>query len=281
MLLGCFIVLFGGLGSCFYSYYQSAESQKVQLQDELARAQQQIGELTAENGELKELEEEAVEVLAQVQEEALLEVPFEVDLDDWKYILVNELHFLPQDFEPQLAKTYDGQSVDERIKEDLEQMIDDAKADGMNLLICSSYRDYKKQDSLMDKSIAKYVKSGMTYTEAFFKTKERIALTGASEHHTGLAVDIVGKSHQSLDSAQADTEEAKWLYEHAADYGFILRYPEDKEEQTMILFESWHYRYVGKEAAAFMKENNLCLEEFVELVQKQQELEEMQLASKG
>lgn len=272
ILLGCFVVLVGALLSSFYFYYQDAERQKAQLADSLAKAQQQIEELSAENGELKELEEEAVEVMAPEREETI-DIPFSVDLDDWNYILVNELHPLSRDFEPQVVKTYDGQRVDERIKEALETMIDDAKADGMNLLICSSYRDYKKQDSLMDKSIAKYVNKGMTYTEAFFKTKEQIALTGASEHHTGLAVDIVGKSHQSLDAAQADTREAKWLNEHAAEYGFILRYPKDKEEQTMISFESWHYRYVGKEAAAFMKENNLCLEEFVELVQEKQELD--------
>lgn len=278
-LLACFVVLFGVVLSYFYYYYQDAETLKAQMADELAKAQQQIEELSKENGTLKEQEEEAVAVLAQADGEELLEIPFEVNLDDWNYILVNELHPLSRDFEPQIVKTYDGQRVDERIKEALETMIDDAKKDGMNLLICSSYRDYKKQDSLMDKSIAKYVSRGMTYTEAFFKTKEQIALTGASEHHTGLAVDIVGKSHQSLDSAQADTKEAKWLNEHAVEYGFILRYPEDKEEQTMIYFESWHYRYVGKEAAAFMKEHNLCLEEFVELAEKQQELKQEEQAN--
>lgn len=279
-MLGCFVVLFGMLGSCFYFYYQEAERQKASLNANLAALEAQIDELTAENEELREEEEELAAVMAEIEEEEeLMEIPFRVDLDDWKYILVNELHPLSQDFEPQIVKTVDGQNVDKRIKMALETMIADAKEDGLQLLVCSSYRDYKKQDSLMDKSIAKFVRSGMTYTEAFFKTKEQIALTGASEHHTGLAVDIVGKSHQSLDRAQADTEEAKWLSEHAHEYGFILRYPEDKEELTMISFESWHYRYVGEKAAAFMKENNLCLEEFVELAQRQQERSDDQQAS--
>lgn len=280
VMLGCFVVLFGMLGSCFYFYYQEAERQKASLNANLAALEAQIDELTAENEELREEEEELAAVMAEIEEEEeLMEIPFRVDLDDWKYILVNELHPLSQDFEPQIVKTVDGQNVDKRIKMALETMIADAKEDGLQLLVCSSYRDYKKQDSLMDKSIAKFVRSGMTYTEAFFKTKEQIALTGASEHHTGLAVDIVGKSHQSLDRAQADTEEAKWLSEHAHEYGFILRYPEDKEELTMISFESWHYRYVGEKAAAFMKENNLCLEEFVELAQRQQERSDDQQAS--
>lgn len=276
VILGCFVVLFGILGSCFFFYYQDAESQKASLQANLDAVMAQLDEMETENEELREEEEEIAAVMAQIeQEEAEMpEIPFTVDLDDWKYLLVNELHPLSKDFEPQIVATVDGQNVDKRIKTALETMIADAKEEGLQLMVCSSYRDYKKQDSLMDKSIAKYVRSGMTYTEAFFKTKEQIALTGASEHHTGLAVDIVGRSHQSLDRAQADTEEAKWLNEHAHEYGFILRYPADKEELTMISFESWHYRYVGEKAAAFMKENNLCLEEFVELAQKQQERSE-------
>ena len=112
----------------------------------------------------------------------------------------------------------------------------------------------------MDNSIAKFVRGGMSYKDAFFKTKEEIALTGASEHHTGLAVDIVGKNHQGLDKSQASTKEAIWLNEHAAEYGFILRFPQDKVAITGISYESWHFRYVGEEAAKFMKENNLCLE---------------------
>lgn len=277
-MLGCFVVLLGILGGCFFFYYQDAENQKASLQANLAAIQALLDDAEAENQELREEEEELAAVMAKAEEQDVLVIPFSVDLNDWKYILVNELHPLSQDFEPQLVKTVDGQNVDKRIKTALETMIEDAGKDGLNLVVCSSYRDYKKQDSLMDKSIAKYVRSGMTYTEAFFKTKEQIALTGASEHHTGLAVDIVGKSHQSLDSAQADTEEAKWLNEHAHEYGFILRYPADKEELTMISYESWHYRYVGKKAAAFMKENNLCLEEFVELAQKQQERSDDQQA---
>ncbi len=271
--LGILVVIIGVLASSFYGYYQDAEAQKAQLAGRLKEAQQTIGGLTEQVLETAEEETEAEAVAVMAQKPALT-IPFSVDLEEWNYILVNELHPLPRDFVPQVEKTYDGQSVDGRMRAALEKMIDDAKQEGLNLMICSSYRDYKKQDSLMDKSIARYIGRGMTYTEAFFKTKEQIALTGASEHHTGLAVDIVGKNHQTLDRAQADTAEAIWLNEHACEYGFILRYPQDKEDVTMISFESWHFRYVGEDAAAFMKENNLCLEEFVELAAQQQEAEE-------
>ena len=269
-LAGGFVVIAGALASCFYLTYGELDSRLAEANAKLLNAQKQVETLTAEK---EELEEEVGIVAAMAEENALLKmekIPFEVDLSDWNYVLANELNMLPQDFEVELEKTYNGQRVDRRIRKDLEAMIDAAKKEGHNLMICSSYRDYKKQDQLMDESIAKFVRRGMSYKDAFFKTKEQIALTGASEHHTGLAVDIVGKNHQSLDESQADTEEAKWLAEHAAEYGFILRYPKDKEEITMISFESWHYRYVGREAAEYMKEHNLCLEEFVELVQIQQ-----------
>lgn len=269
-LAGGFVVIAGALASCFYVAYGQLENRLTSANAELVNAKKQIETLAVEKEELEEAAGIAAAMAAENELLKMEEVPFEVDLSDWKYVLTNELHMLPKDFEVELEKTYNGQRVDRRMRGELEAMIDAAKKDGHHLMICSSYRDYKKQDQLMDESIAKFVRRGLSYKDAFFKTKEQIALTGASEHHTGLAVDIVGKNHQSLDESQADTKEAKWLAEHAAEYGFILRYPKEKEDITMISFESWHYRYVGKEAAEYMKEKNLCLEEFIELVQIQQ-----------
>ncbi|MFQ7124207.1 MAG: M15 family metallopeptidase [Eisenbergiella sp.] len=269
-LAGGFVVIAGALASCFYVAYGQLENRLTSANAELVNAKKQIETLVVEKEELEETAGIAAAMAAENELLKMEEVPFEVDLSDWKYVLTNELHMLPKDFEAELEKTYNGQRVDRRMRGELEAMIDAAKKDGHHLMICSSYRDYKKQDQLMDESIAKFVRRGLSYKDAFFKTKEQIALTGASEHHTGLAVDIVGKNHQSLDESQADTKEAKWLAEHAAEYGFILRYPKEKEDITMISFESWHYRYVGKEAAEYMKEKNLCLEEFIELVQIQQ-----------
>lgn len=269
-LAGGFVVIAGALASCFYVAYGQLENRLTSANAELVNAKKQIETLVVEKEELEEAAGIAAAMAAENELLKMEEVPFEVDLSDWKYVLTNELHMLPKDFEAELEKTYNGQRVDRRMRGELEAMIDAAKKDGHHLMICSSYRDYKKQDQLMDESIAKFVRRGLSYKDAFFKTKEQIALTGASEHHTGLAVDIVGKNHQSLDESQADTKEAKWLAEHAAEYGFILRYPKEKEDITMISFESWHYRYVGKEAAEYMKKKNLCLEEFIELVQIQQ-----------
>lgn len=205
----------------------------------------------------------------QISDEEEAEIPFYVNPEAWNYILVNDTHPLSQSFQPMLAETRNGKQVDKRIKYQLEKMLDAAGEDGYELVVCSAYRNFSKQEELVDNSIRKYMKKGLDYETAFFNTKWQLEMTGCSEHHLGLAVDIVGVDYQSLDEKQADTEEAEWLKEHAYEYGFILRYPKDKEDITGIIQESWHFRYVGIEAATFMWENNLCLEEFLELAEEQ------------
>ena len=98
------------------------------------------------------------------------------------------------------------------------------------------------------------------------QSSHTIAVPGASEHQVGLALDIVCSTYYRLDEAFGDTEAGKWLAENSYQYGFILRYPKDKEEITGIEYEPWHFRYVGKEAAKEMTEQKLTLEEYVEQV---------------
>ena len=93
---------------------------------------------------------------------------------------------------------------------------------------------------------------------------DEVARPGTSEHQLGLAVDIISNAHPELNEAWAETEEAKWLTENCAQYGFILRYPPDKSDITGIVWEPWHFRYVGEDAAAYIMENGLCLEEYLE-----------------
>lgn len=199
----------------------------------------------------------------------MLSIPFSVDLTDWRYILVNDQHPLAESFQPELVETRNEKLIHKKIRASLELMLDDAKKEGLDIIICSAYRDYEHQARLVAESMEKLMKMGHNYTEAHWKTKLNLALVGTSEHHTGLAVDLVGTDYQTLDEKQADTPEAKWLAEHAYEYGFILRYPEGKENITGIIYESWHFRYVGRTAAAFITENQLCLEEFIELAKKQ------------
>lgn len=210
----------------------------------------------------------------EITDEETAMIPFYVNREEVKYILVNDNNSLPQSYQPDLVETNNGQLVHREIKDSLEEMICDAKKEGFDLIICSAYRDYEKQASLMDESIQRYVKEGCDYTEAYWNARRYLEMVGKSEHHTGLAVDLVGIGHQTLDDEQAYTPESIWLNEHAHKYGFILRYPRNKEEITGILYESWHFRYVGEQAAAFMKQHDLCLEEFLDLVNRQGEKNE-------
>lgn len=209
--------------------------------------------------------------LENIADENNLLIPFSVDLEEVEYILVNDRHPLPQSFQPELVETRNGQSVHKEIKASLEKMIDDAKEEGFDVIICSAYRDYKEQAELVQNSIDEKMQQGYNYTEAYWMASEYLTMVGRSEHHTGLAVDLVGVSYQLLDEDHAYTPEGRWLIEHAHEYGFVLRYPTDKEEITGVQYESWHYRYVGKQAASFMKEQNLCLEEFLDLACKQKD----------
>lgn len=107
------------------------------------------------------------------------------------------------------------------------------------------------------------MKQGKTQEEADKLTLEYINKPGGSDHNLGLAVDF-----NYVDNSFAKTSEYKWLLKNAENYGFILRYPEDKEDKTKIAYESWHWRYVGEENAKRMNELNMCLEEYVEYLQK-------------
>ena len=202
--------------------------------------------------------------------EGMGKIPFQVNTEDWNYILVNDWNPLPASYKFQLDVLEDGHQVDYRIAEDLGKMLSDAKAEGLELLVCSAYRSYERQADLFNSSVEELMEQGMTYREAYYKTHEQVAIVNYSEHHTGLAVDIVGKNHQMLDERQGRTKEAQWLAQNCSRYGFILRYPKGKEKVTGIEYESWHFRYVGRDAAQFITKNDLTLEEFLIIAKIQQ-----------
>ena len=184
--------------------------------------------------------------------------------ESWELLLANVDNPLPQGFEVKTAVVQNSFKMDERIADTVKKMIDDAKADGVDLMICSAYRSVDRQQQLFDEQVAQYVAQGKSKADAEALTATMIAIPGTSEHHTGLAADIVTPTHQTLDPQFADTAAGKWLQENAVNYGFILRYPEGKEDITKIIYESWHYRYVGVEHAKIIKEKGLCLEEYIE-----------------
>ena len=183
---------------------------------------------------------------------------------DWNLLLVNKQHTIPEDYEFTLGTIKGSMRCDERIIEPLTQMFAAAKEDGVNLIVCSPYRDLARQEYLFDRKMKGFIRSGMSYVDAYKTASITVTVPGASEHQIGLAVDIISDTYSALDIGFADTPAGQWLAEHSWEYGFILRYPLGKEEITGIQYEPWHFRYVGVDAAKVITKDGITLEEFVE-----------------
>ena len=138
-----------------------------------------------------------------------------------------------------------------------------AIADGCPIFLSSGYRSYERQKYLFVEMIQDNLALGYKYEDAYTNTKSLRNIPGTSEHQTGLAADILSVNYLEMDEGFADTKEGKWLKENAARFGFILRYPKDKEAITGTQFEPWHYRYVGVEDATKIMEQGVCLEEYL------------------
>ncbi|MBQ1186898.1 MAG: M15 family metallopeptidase [Clostridia bacterium] len=189
------------------------------------------------------------------------------DFNSWELRLVNPWNSIPEDFELQLATItspyagFAGASFDARAIEPLHALCADAKAAGINLTIISAYRTNEFQTNNFERKVNNVMAAdpSLTREEAEAKAATVVARPGTSEHQVGLAVDF-----NSVEDSFKNTKEYAWLVENCTKYGFILRYTEEKQDITGIIPEPWHYRYVGVEAAKIMKEENLCLEEFIE-----------------
>lgn len=178
--------------------------------------------------------------------------------------LVNAGHPLTDGYRPETCELPNGMNIDKRAYGDLMEMISEGERGGLDFVICSAYRSYEKQQELYNNKVTRVQQElGMSYEDALEEAKRTVALPGTSEHNLGLAADIVAYGYQQLDNGQLDTQECKWLMENAWKYGFIMRYPADKKDVTHIIFEPWHYRYVGRDAAKAMRESGQCLEEYL------------------
>lgn len=185
--------------------------------------------------------------------------------DDWRFILVNPWYMLPDGYDEVATSSIpNGESVDSRCYPEFVKMLDDCRAAGGQPVVCSSYRSHAKQVVLFNDQVKGLMAKGMTKQEAEKQAGTEVAVPGTSEHELGLAVDICDYKYQNLDDSQADTTTQKWLIKHSWEYGFILRYPKNKTGITGIIYEPWHYRYVGKDAAKEITEKGICLEEYLE-----------------
>lgn len=187
------------------------------------------------------------------------------EIDKSGIILVNKQNKLPEDYKVVLKKLPDRTNqAAEAAYQPMCDMIAAARKEGLALEVCSSYRSVKRQKELFEEDMHALVRQGYSYLDAYDEVARETMPPGYSEHSTGLAFDIVSLGYQMLDEKQEDTAENQWLREHCAEFGFILRYPKEKEEITGVSYESWHFRYVGVEAAEYIMENDLTLEEFLE-----------------
>ena len=186
----------------------------------------------------------------------------DMNVSDWRMVLVNRDYILPDGYKTKLENAVDSGLddiyLDERVAPYYNEMYKAAYADGIHLVPISGYRSVDRQKNNFERKINTYIDAGYSKVEATQKAATIILPPGTSEHNAGLAMDIC-----SLEQNFEETREFEWLCENAADYGFILRYPEDKQDVTKIIYEPWHWRYVGVEAAQEMKASGECLEEYL------------------
>lgn len=181
---------------------------------------------------------------------------------NWQTVLVNRHYALPNSYEPQLAHsvTTDSTSkmLDYRVAPHYNEMFQAAAKDGIYLTPVSGYRSYQLQKNNFENKINTYIGQGYDRTKATQMAAKIILPPGTSEHNAGLAMDII-----SLEQSFDTTAAYRWLSANAQDYGFILRYPKDKQDITEVIYEPWHWRYVGVETAKAIKASGLCLEEYL------------------
>lgn len=178
--------------------------------------------------------------------------------EEWNMIVVNRWNEMPEDYSVELIELSNGQKVDEKIYPYLQEMFDAARREGIYPVVREGYRTTEEQQKIFDDKIRAYLSEGYSRRKAEEAAEEWVALPGTSEHQLGIAVDI------NADREKCSNEDVYiWLYENAYKYGFILRYPQGKQEITGTEYEPWHYRYVGMEAAREINGENMCLEEYV------------------
>lgn len=177
----------------------------------------------------------------------------------WNLTLVNRTHPVPDGWTVELHELSNGQKVDERIYADLQKMFDDCRAAGLKPMVMTSYRTYEDQEDMLVRKYRSFKNQGYAHEEAQRKALTVASYPGYSEHQLGLAVDI-----DSADTETCSNESVwDWMKRHCQDYGFIWRYPGVKSDITQITNENWHFRYVGREAATYIMQNQLCLEEYL------------------
>ncbi len=198
-------------------------------------------------------------------------------------MLLNRNYELPVDFEWDLVYWSNGnfvdamylnreeynsvKAVDKAAYQPLKDMFAAANKAGVPLELVSAYRSIYLQDKLFTRSVNSFISQGYSEAEAINKANYSRTFSGTSEHNTGLGFDLLQKGNYTLSTSFENTAEFKWLMKNAENYGFILRYAKDKTDKTGIMYEPWHFRYVGVEHAKKINELGMCLEEYIDYLE--------------
>ena len=192
-------------------------------------------------------------------------------LDDPRMVLVNHTNKMPEDYTFTTRECGSATAVNKTLQTEAADaflaMQAAAAREGVTIWMQSGYRSVKYQTSLYERKTKYYLDKGYDNATAKEKAAAVVNPPGYSEHNCGLAADLNSPEHTGLDEGFEKTAAFRWLCEHAGDYGFILRYPKDAEDKTEIIYEPWHWRYVGVENAAKINASGLCFEEYIETLQ--------------
>ena len=223
--------------------------------------------------QLPELSAESLEQSAEygVQQSTLTAAQAQAILDDPRMILVNRTHKMPEDYPVETKECGSATAINKTLQTEAAEaflsMQAAAAKDGVDVRMQSGYRSVSYQKKLYDNKTQYYRDKGLSEAAAREKAAVIVNPPGCSEHNCGLAADLNSPEHTGLDEGFEKTAAFRWLCEHAGDYGFILRYPKDAEDKTEIIYEPWHWRYVGVENAAKINASGLCFEDYIETLQ--------------
>ena len=238
--------------------YQAAASDVSEVSVEIDEAE--ISPPVVEETIADETVDDAVRPEVLRAEEKGLPAPPDIDVSSWEFILANGDNSISE-YEPLELSYLEEIPLDSRIIEPMTAMVEDARSQGLNVYLSSGYRSYSDQAQNFIRVCNNNGVSDGKDANGFYITMP----AGCSEHQTGLACDITDIYYSIKDSSIANTETYQYMSKHCHEFGFIVRFPEDKQSITGVMYEPFHYRYVGIEAANYMVENNLCLEEFLDL----------------
>ena len=254
------ILVFALLFSLWRVYTLQREEQSCIDGENLKAAAQTADEKTAQLAQQAQEQREDEQLTAQLNRLHERTTSFNESL----LILVNPWNEVPEDYSVQLDTVEDFQ-VDRRCARQLVKMLSDCRAVGENYLpiICSAYRTQEYQEMLYRNKILRLLAEGVPNKDAPATAAKSVALPGTSEHQLGLAVDIISETYTNLDQWQERTPVQQWLMANCWRYGFILRYPNGTSETTGIIYEPWHYRFVGVETAKAVTESGLVFEDYL------------------